>query len=77
MKDLFILGFILIFVGMLLIIISALSSSEGKTKFAFFGFIGPIPFGFGNSQELLKIAIIASIIGLIIFILFLKYLRLL
>jgi len=77
MKDLFLLGFILIFVGILLIIISAISSAEGKTKFAFFGFIGPIPFGFGNSQELLKIAIVTSIAGVIIFILFLKYARLL
>ena len=73
MKELFILGFALIFIGTLLIIISFLSNSEGKTSFAFFGFIGPVPFGFANSREMPKIAIATTIIVMIIFILFLKY----
>ena len=77
MKGLFILGFILVIVGAILITISAVSSSEGKTKFAFFGFIGPIPFGLSNSENLLKIAIVATVIGLIIFLLFFKYMRIL
>ncbi len=73
MKDLFFIGVILLIAGIILITLSAVSGSEGKTKFAFFGFIGPIPFGFGNSENLMKIAIVASIIGIIIFLLFLKY----
>ncbi|HIE41592.1 MAG TPA: DUF131 domain-containing protein [Candidatus Aenigmarchaeota archaeon] len=75
MKDLFLIGFILIIIGILLITISAFS--EGKTKFAIFGFIGPIPYGFGNSQELLKIAIITTIVIVIIFLMFLKFSNLL
>lgn len=72
MKELFPVGFILVLIGILLIFLSALST-EGKTKFAVFGFIGPIPFGFANSGQLLKIAVICTIIGAIIFLLFLKF----
>ncbi|MCK4429336.1 MAG: DUF131 domain-containing protein [Candidatus Aenigmarchaeota archaeon] len=73
MKDLFIVGVILLIIGIILILFSLSSGSEGKVKFAFGGFIGPIPFGFANSPEMLKIVIVISIIALISFLAFLRY----
>ncbi|RLJ02190.1 MAG: hypothetical protein DRP10_02075 [Candidatus Aenigmatarchaeota archaeon] len=73
MKDLFLVGFLFLIVGIILILFSLSSGSEGKIKFAFGGFIGPIPFGFANSPAMLKIVIIISVITLISFLLFLKF----
>ncbi len=73
MKELFVVGVILLIIGIILILSSLASNSEGKVKFAFGGFIGPIPFGFANSPEMLKIVIAVSVVALIVFLLFLKY----
>ena len=75
MEDLLFVGVILLIAGIILIMVSTIFSSEGKVKFAFFGFIGPIPFGFGNSENLMKIAIAATIIGAVVFLLFLRHAR--
>jgi len=53
------LGILLIILGFLVIIFSLISSGKGETKFAIVGFLGPIPFGFGNDRAL--------VIGLLIF----------
>ncbi|OYT35409.1 MAG: hypothetical protein B6U87_00330 [Candidatus Aenigmarchaeota archaeon ex4484_52] len=65
MEKQIIFGFILIFSGILLIINSI--SAKANAKFAFGGFLGPIPFGFANNPELLKIIIILCLIGFIVF----------
>lgn len=64
------IGFLLVFVGIIIIILGTiLTSSKSKTKveWGFGGFIGPIPFGFGSNQ---KIVYFIMMISLIIFILF-------
>ncbi len=59
-----VVGLVLIIVGITLILLSAI---EGK--FAFVGFIGPIPFGFGNDPKLLKFLLVISAVVLILLIL--------
>jgi uncharacterized membrane protein len=63
------LGVILIIIGIIVVVISSLSG-EGKTKFAIGGFIGPLPFGFGNDPQLMKFVIILSIVIVIALLLF-------
>ena len=47
------IGMILIFIGFILVFIGALTAlPKGDTKVAVGGFIGPIPFGFGNDKNL-------------------------
>lgn len=63
MDSLVLLGLAIVIVGIFVIILgSALSGSNAK--FAVGGFIGPIPFGFGNDRNLviLSIALSAAII---------------
>lgn len=59
------ISIILLFVAITLIIIG---SSGSKAKVAVGGFIGPLPFGFGNDPELVKWVIIVSVIVAIVFI---------
>jgi len=61
---LIILGFIIVFFGMLA------GSKDSKTKVAVGGFIGPIPFGFGNDKNLVLFAIILSVVIFLIWLLF-------
>ncbi len=56
-------GFLLIIIGIIL-----LSFSAGEKKIAVGGFIGPIPFGFANDPQMLKLVWIIVIIMAIIFI---------
>ena len=65
------LGIILVFAGIVIIIIGSLlgSQGQGKTGYAVGGFIGPIPFGFANSKEMLYVVVIISVI-MLVFILF-------
>lgn len=58
MKDLVSVGIIVILVGFALTFIGALQQSkeQGTAKVTFGGFIGPIPFGFGNDKNFLYIA---------------------
>ncbi len=63
MKQLIPIGILVIFLGMILIFIGALSSiKEGKTdsKIAVGGFIGFIPFGFANDKRMLYTIITIS-----------------
>ena len=55
MEQLITLGIILIFIGFIAIFLGVLTSpkeTSSKTKIAVGGFIGPIPFGFGNDKNL-------------------------
>ena len=50
------IGVLVVFLGMALIVIGALSSvkeRETKTRVAIGGFIGPFPFGFANDKTML------------------------
>ncbi len=68
------LGFLLIFAGVILVIISTFLESGAKnTKFAFGGFVGPFPFGFANSPTMLWV--LTGLIVLMIIINFLRYAR--
>jgi uncharacterized membrane protein len=56
------IGVAVVLVGMILMIISSLlqaKASDGKTKVAVGGLIGPIPFGFANDKPMIWIGIIA------------------
>lgn len=54
-------GFLLVLAGVVVIIAgSLLGGQASKTKFAFGGFVGPIPFGFANSSPLLWVVIAFS-----------------
>jgi uncharacterized membrane protein len=63
-------GILLIFIGIILFIIGTLAESKGNIKFAIGGFIGPIPFGFANDENMLKIIILVSVFIFVLFILF-------
>lgn len=62
------IGILVLFVGIALIIFSALSSAgereKGKStfKFSVVGFLGFIPFGFGNDKRLLLFGVILTVV---------------
>lgn len=68
-EALIILGFILLFIAVVLIVIGIISSGKMETKFAFGGFIGPLPFGFANDPKLLWAVIIISVLIIVFYIL--------
>lgn len=73
MKQLIPLGILVIFIGMILIFIGALSSiKEGKSdsKIAVGGFIGFIPFGFANDKRMLYALIGISTIFMLLWLWF-------
>ncbi|MBW2984076.1 hypothetical protein KY361_03120 [Candidatus Woesearchaeota archaeon] len=60
MKELIPIGIFVIFIGMILVFIGALTSigeSKGETKAAVGGFIGFIPFGFWSDERMKQIVI--------------------
>jgi uncharacterized membrane protein len=77
MKQLIPLGLLVIFIGMALVIIGALSSAkDGNTKLAVGGFIGFIPFGFANDRRMFWALLIVMAFFLIFWVLLnLKVLR--
>ena len=69
-KLLFRIGLLLISLGILLTVIAAISgTSEGKHKveWGIGGFIGPFPFGFASSREILLLILCTSLLILILF----------
>lgn len=56
--DIFTIGFVLILAGFLLVALSTLKGSGGKTETAIVGFIGPMPIGFGTGKNALYVGII-------------------
>lgn len=70
MEHLVLIGIIVVFIGIFLIILgSLLEASEGKTKFAVGGFIGPIPFGFASEKGMLYLVIAISLVLFVLFVL--------
>ena len=59
-------GFIIVFIGMF----QAAKEPSSKTKVAVGGFIGFIPFGFGNDKNMVWFAAILSVVLLVIWIIF-------
>lgn len=65
-------GIIFIFIGFFLLILGTLLMiPKENVKFSFVGFIGPFPFGFSNSKEMLYFSIIIGVIILLLFIILL------
>lgn len=67
------LGILLIFLGFVVVFIGLLASSKepsSKSKMAIGGFIGPIPFGFGNDKNLVWFIAILSLAVFVIWLLF-------
>ncbi len=67
---LFVLGFFLVFVGILVMMLAALLSSVGQVSGGGFIFIGPFPIGFGFSPYspiILALAVILTVVALILF----------
>ena len=62
------IGIALVIVGIVLISMFLASSGQSKSKFAIVGFIGPIPFGAGNSEGMIKLGIILTAIAIVAFV---------
>ena len=65
MEQLITLGILLIFIGFAIVFIGSFMSLKdvnSKTKVAVGGFIGPIPFGFGNDKNLVWFVTILSLV---------------
>ena len=66
------LGILIMILGFMIIFFGIINAKEGssKAKVAFGGFIGPIPFGFGNDKNTVKFVAVLSAVLLIIWVLF-------
>ena len=66
------IGVIVILIGVAIAIIGALiqsytgQKSEGNVKYSMVGFIGPIPFGFGNDKQLMTTTLIIGIVFILV-----------
>ena len=64
MENVAVLGFVLLFIAIILIMIGM--GSRGDTKVAVGGFIGPIPFGWANEPKMLwGILILTAVIAIV------------
>lgn len=73
MEKLISLGVVIIFIGFIIVFLGFLTGAKEantKTKVAVGGFIGPIPFGFGNDKNLVWFVTILSVVLLIFWLLF-------
>ena len=77
MNSLIPMGILIIFIGISLIVAGMISTtaSSGKSKVAIGGFIGPIPFGFGNDDAMVKFAVITAAIMLLLWIILPRLLK--
>ena len=74
MEQLISLGVLLVFIGFIVIFIGTfMAAKEGttsKSKVAVGGFIGPIPFGFGNDKNLVWFVTILSLVLFLVWVFF-------
>ncbi|MGB9741519.1 MAG: TIGR00304 family membrane protein [Candidatus Bathyarchaeia archaeon] len=68
---LFIVGFLMIFVGVIISMVTAAFYGEGTASFGGIIFIGPIPIVFGAGPEALLMVIISVILAVLSIIIFL------
>ena len=63
-QELVMAGFVLLIVAVILIITGSLLGAEksGKVEWSVGGFIGPIPFGWASSPEMLKWTMLVSVL---------------
>ncbi len=67
------LGIILILAGFFAVLLGVLLAARSENvKFAFGGFIGPVPFGFANDPRMLALVIFISLFVLLFFVLSVK-----
>jgi uncharacterized membrane protein len=67
---LFILGFSIMFLGLILVAVASIVSQGGSTSFGGIIFVGPIPIVFGSgpgTQWLILIAIILAVLSVLMF----------
>lgn len=66
------IGIAVVFIGMIILIIGSILGGEGgsKTEWGVGGFIGPIPFGWASSPQMLRIILAITVVMVIIFFLF-------
>lgn len=73
MEQLTSFGVIMIIIGFIAVFAGAFMSAKetaSKSKVAVGGFIGPIPFGFGNDKNLVWFAAALSLVMLLVWLLF-------
>lgn len=72
MEQLISLGIIIIFIGFIIVFFGLFMGAKetAKTKVAFGGFIGPIPFGFGNDKNLVWFVTILSVVLFLLWLFF-------
>ena len=63
---LILMGFVIVFLGMFM----GAKDASSKTKVAVGGFIGPIPFGFGNDKNLVWFVTILSLVVFVLWVVF-------
>jgi len=71
------LGFVVVFIGILIIISSMFfSQDKAETRFSVFGIFGFIPFGFSNDRRLFILSIVlTSILVIFSFVLFYRRIK--
>lgn len=72
MEQLISLGILLIIIGFIVVFFGLLKGKESTSsaKVAIGGFIGPIPFGFGNDKNLVWFVMILSFVLFLVWIVF-------
>jgi len=75
MFSLLMLGFLLVFVGIIVLIVASLMSSGGSDSFGGVVFIGPIPIVFGAGPDSNWLIIISIIIAVVMIAFFAIYMR--
>lgn len=73
MESLIALGVLLIFIGFIIVFFAMFKGAKeasSKTKVAVGGFIGFIPFGFGNDKKLVWFGAILSLVVILLWIFF-------
>ena len=60
-------GIVLIFIGFIVIFVGLSQNSSSNTKVAVGGFIGFIPFGFGNDKNMVYFSVIVSVALFLLF----------
>ena len=72
MEQLISIGILLIIVGFIIVFLGVLSGAKesSKSKVAVGGFIGPIPFGFGNDKNFVWFVTILSLVVFLVWLFF-------
>ncbi len=72
MEQLISLGIVIIFIGFIVVFFGILKGAKetSSTKVAVGGFIGPIPFGFGNDKNLVWFVTILSVVLFLLWLFF-------